>query len=547
MIENPKGYLCLILHAHLPFVRHIEHETFLEEDWLFEAITETYVPLLKVFEKLEGDGIPYRITVSLSPTLVAMLNDWSLQERYLKRLNGLVELAAKEVERTRWDARLNRLALMYHWLYEDTRRTYADKYSRDLISVFRKLCQTGHVELMTCAATHGYLPLMNINRNAVMAQVEIGCRQHARSFGVRPKGMWLPECGYSAGTDEILRECGVRYFFTDTHGILHATPRPRFGVFAPIYCPSGVAAFGRDMESSKQVWSSKEGYPGEYWYRDFYRDIGFDLDYDYLKPYLHGDGVRVHTGIKYYRITGPGVAKHVYEPEKALEKAAEHAGNFMFNRERQIEHLSAVLGRPPIVVAPYDAELFGHWWFEGVQWLDFLLRKCAYDQNVFQLTTPSEYLESNPRHQVAMPSMSSWGWKGYNEVWLESANDWIYRHLHASAGKMVELANVGGGGDPLKERALKQAAREILLAQSSDWAFIMKTGTAVQYAVMRTKEHITRFAKLYEDIKQGSIDIDWLNDIESKDNIFPEIDYRVYADGFSPESARPIDAPGGTQ
>lgn len=545
MSGNPKGYLCLVLHAHLPFVRHVEHETFLEEDWLFEAITETYIPLLKLFGKLEDDDISYRIAVSLSPTLVAMLNDWSLQERYLKRLNGRVELAAKEIERTRWDARLNRLALMYHWLFEDTRRTYVDRYSKDLVSAFRELGARGHVELMTCAATHGYLPLMDVNRNAVRAQVEIGCRQHERNFGVRPKGIWLPECGYAPGIDEVLRDCGVRYFFTDTHGILHATPRPRFGVFAPVYCPSGVAAFGRDMESSKQVWSAKEGYPGDYWYRDFYRDVGFDLDYDYVRPYLHGDGVRVHTGIKYCRITGPGDAKEVYEPEKALEKAAEHAGNFMFNREKQVEHLRGVLGKPPLVVAPYDAELFGHWWFEGVEWLDFLLRKCAHDQDVLELTTPTEYLAAHPRNQVATPSMSSWGYKGYNEVWLGPSNDWIYRHLHSAAYNMVELANAGSGGDPLVERAIKQAAREILLAQSSDWAFIMKTGTAVQYAVRRTKEHIARFTKLYEDIKQGNIDIDWLNDVESKDNIFPEIDYRVYADAYSPQSAKPMSALGG--
>ena len=147
MNKSPKGYLCLVLHAHLPFVRHPEHETFLEEDWLFEAITETYIPLLKVFEKLEEDGVPYSIAMSLSPTLVAMLNDWSLQDRYLKRLNGLVELpAAREVERTRWDARLNRLALMYHWFFEDTRRTYTDKYSRDLVSAFREIGAKGHVE-----------------------------------------------------------------------------------------------------------------------------------------------------------------------------------------------------------------------------------------------------------------------------------------------------------------------------------------------------------------------------------------------------------------
>jgi 1,4-alpha-glucan branching enzyme len=253
----------------------------------------------------------------------------------------------------------------------------------------------------------------------------------------------------------------------------------------------------------------------------------------------------VHTGIKYYRITGPGDHKEVYEPEKALETAAEHAGNFMFNRGRQVEHLHGLLGRPPVIVAPYDAELFGHWWFEGVQWLDFLIRKCAHDQDTLELTTPTEYLAANPRNQVATPSMSSWGWKGYNEVWLGPSNDWIYRHLHSAAANMVELANMGSGGDPLKERALKQAAREILLAQSSDWAFIMKTGTAVQYAVRRTKEHLTRFAKLNEDIRHGSINIDWLNDVESKDSIFPEIDYHVYADGFSPDKAKPVSALGG--
>ncbi len=544
MNDSPKGYLCLILHAHLPFVRHPEHEDFLEEDWLFEAITESYIPLLKRFERLEEEGVFYRIAVSLSPTLVAMLNDWLLQERYLKRLNGLVELAAKEVERTRWDARLNRLALMYHWLFEDTRRTYVDKYSKDLVSAFRRLGATGHVELLTCAATHGYLPLLDLNRNAVRAQVEIACRQHERNFGVRPKGLWLPECGYSPGIDEVLKECGIRYFFTDTHGVLHATPRPRYGVFAPIYCPTGVAVFGRDMESSKQVWSAREGYPGDYWYREFYRDIGFDLDYDYVKPYLHG-GVRGQTGVKYHRITGPGDDKDLYEPDRALEKAAEHAGNFVFNRRRQVEHLAGLLGRPPVIVAPYDAELFGHWWFEGVTWLDFVIRKCADERSALELTTPTEYLSINPRNQVAAPSMSSWGWKGYNEVWLEPSNDWIYRHLHRAAADMVELARMGSGGDPLKERALKQAAREILLAQSSDWAFIMKTGTTVEYAVRRTKEHIARFAKLNEEIRHGAIDIDWLDDIESKDNIFPEIDYRVYADDFSVEAARNISPPGG--
>jgi len=536
-MKKAKGYFCLVLHAHLPFVRHPEYPEFLEEDWLFEAITETYMPILKVLEKLEEDSVPYRITISMSPPLLSLLSDWMLQERYVKRLDELTELAAKEVERTRWDARMNRLALMYYWFFENTRKTYVDKYSKDIISVFRRLADTGHVEITTCGATHGFMPLMTVNRNAVRAQIEIACRFHERNFGRRPRGIWLPECGYEPGIDLLLKESGLKFFFTDTHGILHASPRPRYGIFAPLYCPSGIAAFGRDMESSKQVWSAQEGYPGDFHYRDFYRDVGFDLDYDYVKPYLHGGGNRVYTGIKYYRITGRGDHKEPYEPDVAREKAAGHAANFMFNREKQVEYLHDFLKKEPIIVAPYDAELFGHWWFEGPQWIDFLFRKCAYDQHVFDLITPSEYLLKHPRNQVATPSLSSWGWKGYNEVWLEGSNDWIYRHLHWAADRMVELANDGDGGDPLRARALKQAARELLLAQSSDWAFIMKTGTAVTYALKRTKDHLGRFSKLYEDLKHGSVDIDWLSDVEAKDNIFPELDYRIYSDKYSPIAA----------
>jgi len=521
----------MVLHSHLPFVRHPEYEESLEEDWLFQAITETYIPILRILDKLENDDVPYHITISLSPTLVAMLNDWLLQERYVRRLEKLVELAAREVERTRWDERFNRLALMYHWLFDTSRRLYEETYKRDLVSAFRRISETGKVELITCAATHGYLPLMSLNRNAVRAQVEIACRYHERCFGRRPTGIWLPECAYEPGLDEILKECGIRYFFVDTHGILNATPRPRYGVFAPVYCPTGVAAFGRDMESSRQVWSAQEGYPGDWHYRDFYRDIGFDLDLDYIKPYLHGGVTRVFTGIKYYRITGPGHDKQPYDPQAALRRAEIHAGNFMFNRERQIEFLSEFLGRKPIVVAPYDAELFGHWWFEGPQWLELVIRKSAFDQTVFELTTPTEYLSNHPRCQVAVPSLSSWGWKGYNEVWLNGSNDWIYRHLHWAADKMVEIARLGDGKSPIRRRALAQAARELLLAQSSDWAFIMKTATAVDYAVRRTREHIAHFIKLYHDILHDTIDIDWLSKLENKDNIFPELDYRIYAEG----------------
>ena len=204
------------------------------------------------------------------------------------------------------------------------------------------------------------------------------------------------------GVDELLRDAGIRYFFTDTHAVLFAEPRPKFGVYAPILCPnSGVAALARDTESSKQVWSAIEGYPGDYNYRDFYRDVGFDLDYEYLRPHLHQSGIRSHLGIKYYKITGRTDHKQPYDPKAALDKAAEHAGNFMFNREKQVEWLSGAMdGRPALIVAPYDAELFGHWWFEGPDWINFLLRKIHYDQQTVKTITMPEYLDRHRKIQV---------------------------------------------------------------------------------------------------------------------------------------------------
>lgn len=522
------GYLSLILHSHLPYVRHPEHERFLEEDWLFEAITETYIPLLRVFERLAEEGVKYRLTMSLTPPLLAMLTDPLLQDRYIKHIERLIELAEKEIERTRWLPHFQELAVMYKEMFTFSRWFFAEKYQKNIVTAFRRLQDEGYLEIITCGMTHGYLPLM-LQKEAVRAQIHYATEYHTQMLGRPPQGIWLPECAYNPGDDEILREYGLRFFFTDAHGILHASPRPKYGNFAPIYCPSGVAAFGRDLESSKQVWSAQEGYPGDYEYREFYRDIGFDLEYEYIRPYIHPSGIRINTGMKYYRITGQTHHKEPYNPWRAKEKAAIHAGNFMFNREKQLEYLASILDRKPLIVSPYDAELFGHWWFEGPQWLDYLIRKIHYDQRAIKLVTPSDYLEMYPRNQVSVPSLSSWGYKGYNEVWLEGSNDWIYRHLHQISQKMIELANHYPNATGIQERALNQAAREVLLAQSSDWAFIMKTGTMVDYAIKRTKNHIGRFLRLYEQIAGNQINNDWLSDLEYKDNIFPGLDYRAYS------------------
>lgn len=530
-----KGYLVLVLHAHLPYVRHPEHDGFLEEDWLFEAITETYIPLIRAFRRLADEGVDFRVTLSLSPTLITMLEDPLLTERYLRSISGLIELTGNEMHRSHVRPELTSLAEMYHGIFSECRRLYTDEYGCDLVGALRRLQEMGKIEIVTCCATHGYLPLMQQYPAAVRGQLTTAVDHYRMSLGRDPGGIWLPECGYFRGVDRYLADLGLRFTFTDTHGVLHAEPRPRHAVYAPIVTPEGVAVFGRDPESAKQVWSAKEGYPGDHWYRDFYRDYSFELDYEHVRPYLGCDGRRKMLGLKYYRITGDTDEKEFYDPAKARERAEVHAGNFVFNRERQAEHLYGVLGRKPVIVALYDAELFGHWWFEGPVWLELLLRKLDREQSVLRTVTPSEYLAVGGPFQRSHPFLSSWGYNGYNEMWLNGSNDYIYPGLHRAAGRMTELARSYPEALGLRKRALNQAARELLLAQSSDWAFIMKTGTMSQYAHRRVRDHMSRFTRLYDDIKNGRIAEEWLGELEWRDKVFPGIDYKVYADDSPPK------------
>ena len=527
-----QGLLAFILHAHLPFVRHPEYPEFLEEDWLFEAISESYIPLLTVFEGLALDGILPRVTVGLTPPLCEMLADPMLQDRYLAHVARLIELCEKEVVRTRHLGPMNDTARLYLRHFAAARDLFENRYKRNLISGFRALQEAGAIEIITSCATHGFLPLIT-NRQARRAQIEVGAQNYWKHFGRAPRGIWLPECAYEEGSDALLHEAGLKFFICDAHAIMFGNPQPRRGIYAPAITPAGMAAFGRDIETSEQVWSSQIGYPGDADYREFYRDLGFDGEYDYVKPYLHGDGVRRNIGIKYHRVTGQVDlgAKDLYVPEWADNKAAEHARNFLANRLAQAKHLNGLLGRKPIIVSPYDAELFGHWWFEGPRFLNYLIRKIHLDQAELRLATPMDYLDEFPENQPQEPSASSWGAEGYYRVWINPENDWLYLHQHVAEDRMVELTREHPQSQGLLKRALNQAARELLLAESSDWAFIITTATSVQYAIKRFKDHVHRFNRLYDMITRNEIDEQWLADVESKDPIFQELDYSVYESG----------------
>ncbi len=533
------GYLALVLHAHLPFVRHPEQDEFLEEDWFFEAITESYIPLLGMMERLVRDEVPFKLAMTVTPTLCAMLQDSLLRERYVRYLDRSIALAECEMGRNRDHDKLRGLAEFYRRHFLESRDRFF-QWNGDLLGVFRRLRDDGCLEIVASAASHGLLPLLQQSPEAVRAQILVGCDSYRATFRAEPTGFWLPECAYHPGLENILRDANLRWFVIDAHGLMFGQPRPRRAIYAPGYTPAGPAAFARDRDSSRQVWSAAEGYPGDPAYREFYRDIGFELPGEYLWP-GSSSVVRKFTGIKYHRITDRMGEKDLYDPAAAARMAEVHASHFLEMRRRKMDELRA-LDFDPVVVAPFDAELFGHWWFEGPQFLESFIRKAAhgrqnlrmtskaqYGQEDFQLTTPTDFLAGHPTQQTVAPAGSSWGENGHLGVWLDKTNSWIYPHLHSAAERMTRVARACARDErPWTDRVLKQLARELLLAQASDWAFLIKTGTAKHYATKRVTDHVLRFNRLYDEFAGGNVDEGFLANCEWRDNIFPDIDWHYY-------------------
>ncbi len=521
------AFLALVLNAHMPFVRRPEYPRFLEERWYFEVVSETYLPLLRMFRSLEADSVPFHLTLSVSPTLAAMLGDKTLGERYIDYLDSQLLLAAAEEARVGSEPAFAPLARMYHALYRADKDDFQELYARDILGAFDYYYKKGRVELITSSATHAFLPIFRDCREAVAAQVETAIIAHRKAFGKHPAGFWLPHLGWYPGVEEVLRAYNLQYTVVTTRGALLGEPTPRYGSFAPVECTSGLVAFVRDAGATKAVWSESSGYPADPVYRDFYRDIGFDLPPEYLNAHLDDTGLRVFTGFKYWAVTGRTQDKKPYDPALASLRAAEHAAHFLAEREVSAASAASLMDRPPLMVCPFDAELFGHWWFEGPAFLEALFRQAA-ETDSLGLITLGDYLKEYPDNQASVPEFSSWGDGGFAEVWLDGSNDWIYRHAGKAVERMSELADRFPDESGLRERILNQAAREVLLAMCSDWALLMRAGKSSGFARRQVEEPISNFGRIYDMLCSNTVSTEWLTRLEKRDNLFPSINYRMF-------------------
>lgn len=544
-LTRPPAQLALVLHAHLPYVLQPERERALEENWLHEAMADCYLPLLAVMAAAEGRGGRLRLTLSLSPTLLAMLADPGLPGRFLDYLERRRRLCAAELRR---HADPGRQALLrwYQGQIEARHVQYCADLGGDLIAAWVHLRDAGRVELITTAATHGFAPLLRDQPGAVRAQLRVGRDAFQAMTGLSPQGLWLPECGYFPGLEREIAAAGYAYSVLETHGLEQGHPTPAWGVQAPVD-GGGVAFFGRDPLSAAEVWGPTIGYPGHPDYREYYADLGFEAPGGGLADFLPPGAGPAPTGLKFHRVTGGAGPKALYDPARAARRAARDARRFVRRRQAGAAafagHFSAsptfapssvrpALARPPLTVAPYDAELFGHWWFEGPLFLAALDRELDACPDL-EAVTLGQHLERHGCAAACRVAASTWGEAGYNGTWLRPETAWVHLQLRQAAEEFQDLRRRYGRRPAASPagRFLRQAARSLLLAQGSDWTFHLGRGGS-DYAERHLRAQLARFACLADALgrcgdggegRDGGGDLTVLETLERLDALFPEL------------------------
>lgn len=516
-------------------MRHPDYKRFYEENWLFEAVTESYLPLVQSMRRLLEKGVPGKLNLSVSPPLIEMLRDESLVSKISGHLQRQLELAEREVARFK-DGPQATLARFYLDRQRALVDTWENRIGRDLLGEFKSLEIAGKLNLLTCVGTHPFLPAYQSDPASIRMHLDATVACFESAFGRKPEGVWLPECGYFPGLERYLAEYGLHYFFLETHGVLLASPPPKYGVFTPLRTPSGLYCMGREQASSMEVWSRRTGYPGHPEYREFFKDIASERERAYLGEYFYSGDTPIDTGFKYYRITG-SEQKEFYRPWNAMHLVQDHARLFVANREATLSDLIPKMGgNKAALLCPYDAELFGHWWFEGPLFLEAMLERAA-ASSVLEFVGADEVMTSSADPDAHEPAFSSWGEGGFASVWINPETEQYYPQSYRMRSRIDLLkGKISSVQDTdvrsLMDRYVRQMERELMLFQASDWAFMIHNHSTEGYARRRLESHYLGVESLFgeacvvlaesQEKNLNEIEIPVLTELESNDNIFKD-------------------------
>ncbi|MDH4156885.1 MAG: DUF1957 domain-containing protein [candidate division Zixibacteria bacterium] len=570
-----QGYFAFVLHSHLPYV--LSHGRWPHgTDWLCEAAAETYLPILRILNELVEEGCKPKLTIGLSPVLCEQLADNSFKEEFVVYLNQKTRAAEHDSEEFYKYGQENMLANAHMWeKFYNLNLEHFNNIGHDILFEFRKLQDDGYLEIMTCGATHGYYPLLSRDES-LQAQTKMAVKNYRKHFGRPPRGLWLPECAYRPryewtppvpirgrqspymrkGVDEFLSENGLDFFVIDSVllkggksiGVYidrfealrllwgqfeksyvqrdeekEKTPREVYLVSSAPEGKKPTAIFTRDPETGLLVWSGEHGYPGDGNYLDFHKK-------------------RFPGGHRYWEVTSAKsdlADKMEYHREWAMARLPENCSHFSSKVEEILSAYYQDSRKEGVLVAPYDAELFGHWWFEGPLFLKQVLKNICQSDKVELTSLAEHYDRSQPTKIVSIPE-GSWGQGNHHYIWLNEHCEWTWKHIYESEAKMHELAahwwENRGSIDGALVDILKQAARELMLMSASDWQFLISTFAARDYAELRLSEHYEDFKHLAamadkiikgEEVTPG--EWQFFADCKTRDSLFEDIELEWFA------------------
>lgn len=571
-----KGNFAFVLHSHLPYV--LSHGRWPHgTDWLCEAAAETYLPIITVLNDLLSDGYFPKLTIGLSPVLCEQLADKSFKDEFGVYLNQKIEAAKNDIDDFKKTNQLAMLTVANHWydFYSNTLNHF-ESIDKNILNEFRKFQDKGFLEIITCGATHGYYPLLSRDES-LQAQTKAAVKNYQKHFGKQPRGIWLPECAYRPrykwtspvpleserktylrkGADEFLSESNLDFFIIDSAllkggksiGVYldrfealkklwgqfekeykprdedkEKTPREVYLIASDKVGKKPVAIYSRDPETGSLVWSGEHGYPGDGNYLDFHKK-------------------RFPGGLRYWAVTSSKADladKIEYNIDNALQRVPENANHFSQMVDNILTGYNQQSGNQGILIAPYDTELFGHWWYEGPKFLKQVLINICKSKDI-ELTFLSDYLDNKKPNQIISIPEGSWGQGNHHYIWLNENTEWTWKYIYETEEKMCQLAkfwkNNPDKQDEDLEKLLKQAVRELMLMSASDWQFLISTVAAADYAELRITEHYNDFNKLVEIInkKMNNHQIDsemwqFYQECHDRDSLFDEVEIEWFSE-----------------
>ncbi|MBQ6781098.1 MAG: DUF1957 domain-containing protein [Treponema sp.] len=515
--------LILVIVGHQGYIRHIEDgaDYASENELLFDSISNTYLPLINLFYRLEAESVPFKVSLVLSPMLCALFDDPMVQQQYIEWLDDRIALGEKEIIRCKDDDSLCDNARSILAQYKKDKADFCDKYEQNLLKQFAEIAKNEHLELIATAASYAYLPHYADMPEVLNAQVEAGLYSHRRYFGAAPEGFWLPYLGYADDVEKVIRSYGINYTILDTRSILFSKDSPADGIFSPVRCYNSLVVFGRDKDTPADIVAEETGFMHNPLYKNLYKDIGFELDADALGNCSASGKARVATGYRYW-----SKQDTVYDKKAALAQAEKDAKTFLDAKKTKLDAAEGLLnGNDASLVCAFDAAMLGQDWAEGMYFLEQVIRgsegmtlSCGADliQNQFSLPKIKPY-----------PSAASG--TGYGEDLLDSSNGWMLRHTRKMCERMIDLAGRFPDDTGLKVRLLNLGAKELMIAQCGDWAKMLHEGRYPEYVTERFKQCIASFIAVFDSLGSNTVSTEWLTKIEREHPLFPWMNYRIFS------------------